>query len=169
MVQARPFPESVVVPLQKGARVAPFFFYTDGMLMISSAVSIPEHEIQLSAVRASGPGGQHVNKVSSAVHLRFDIHASSLPELYKAGLLALNDRRINRQGVLIIKAQRYRSQEKNRDDALQRLQALVRVAGQTQRKRIPTRPGRAVKQRRLAAKLHHGKIKRLRQKPRLDE
>lgn len=134
------------------------------MLRISNLVSIPDEEIDLSAIRAQGAGGQNVNKVATAIHLRFDIQASSLPEFYKHRLLLLSDKRINKDGVIIIKAQQYRSQEKNRDDALQRLQSMIRSVAVTQKKRLPTKPTRAAKKKRVDLKTHRGKIKATRGK-----
>ena len=133
-------------------------------LEISSRVTIPLAEIELIPMRASGPGGQNVNKVSTAIHLRFDIAASSLPEFYKQRLLTLRDRRLNRDGVIVIKAQTRRSQEGNRDDALERLAEMIRAVAVTQKKRVPTRPTRASKKRRLDAKVRRGKTKTLRGK-----
>lgn len=133
-------------------------------LSISSRVSIPPGEIDIQAIRAQGAGGQNVNKVSSAIHLRFDIRASSLPEEYKQRLMALSDRRISGEGVVIIKAQRFRSQEKNRDDALARLQALVKSVAYTPRKRLATRPSKTARKKRMDSKTKRGHLKSLRGK-----
>ena len=120
---------------------------------------VPEHEVEISAIRAQGAGGQNVNKVSSAIHLRFDIRASSLPDPVKERLLALPDSRITQEGVLVIKAQTTRSQEMNRTEAMQRLQELVDSVAVAPRSRRPTKPTRASKLRRLEGKSQRGQIK----------
>lgn len=138
------------------------------MLFIANGVLIPDIELDFSAIRAQGPGGQNVNKVSSAIHLRFDIQQSSLPDFYKQRLLKLNDQRISKDGVVIIKAQSYRSQDKNRVEALSRLQLLVQSAGFTAKPRRPTKPTRGSQMRRMDKKSQHGKKKIMRGKPNLD-
>ena len=133
-------------------------------MRISSDLNISDREIELRAIRSQGAGGQNVNKVSSAIHLRFDITASSLPEKYKQRLLALQDHRISSQGVVVIKAQQYRTRERNRTDALERLCKLVQSVMTEPKKRIATRPSRAVKRKRLEEKTRRGQTKELRKK-----
>jgi len=134
------------------------------MLDISSQLSIPENEIQCEAIRAQGAGGQNVNKVSSAIHLRFDIKNSSLPDVYKEKILALSDKRISKDGIVVIKAQRFRSQEKNREDALNRLKSLILKSLTKQKKRKKTQPSRSAKKKRMDYKTKHGDLKELRRK-----
>jgi len=129
------------------------------MIHISGSIAIPVREIEISAIRAQGAGGQNVNKVSSAIHLRFDIGASSLPQLYKERLLGLRDQRITKEGVIVIKAQQHRSQEMNKEEALQRLQELVRSIAVTRKKRKPTKPTRSSQRKRLDSKTRRGAVK----------
>ncbi len=133
-------------------------------LKISRNVSIPFDEIEFLAIRAQGSGGQNVNKVSSAIHLRFDIKASSLPENFKQHLLSLRDRRISKEGVIVIKAQRFRTQEKNREDALKRLQGLVASVAVVRKARRPTKPTKSAQRKRLESKARRGRTKALRRR-----
>jgi ribosome-associated protein len=134
------------------------------MLRLSAQLSIPDKEIEISSIRAGGPGGQHVNKVSSAVHLRFDIRASSLPGWLKQRLLSLKDQRISKEGVIVIKGQRYRERSKNEREALERLKELINAATRSHKKRIATKPSRSSQQKRLDRKSQRGRTKALRQK-----
>ncbi|WP_220766227.1 alternative ribosome rescue aminoacyl-tRNA hydrolase ArfB [Escherichia coli] len=136
------------------------------MIVISRHVAIPDGELEITAIRAQGAGGQHVNKTSTAIHLRFDIRASSLPEYYKERLLAASHHLISSDGVIVIKAQEYRSQELNREAALARLVAMIKELTTEKKARRPTRPTRATKESRLASKAQKSSVKAMRGKVR---
>jgi ribosome-associated protein len=132
------------------------------MLKISNTINLPDNEIEISAIRSQGPGGQNVNKVSTAIHLRFDIQASSLPDKCKQRLMTLRDHRISKDGIIVIKAQQSRSQDKNREDALNRLVELIKKALVIPKKRRATKPTRNSQRKRLDSKTRHGRLKDMR-------
>ncbi|RLA58528.1 MAG: aminoacyl-tRNA hydrolase [Epsilonproteobacteria bacterium] len=138
-------------------------------LKISNTPTLYENEIEITAIRAQGSGGQKVNKVSAAIHLRFDIEASSLPEFYKERLLTLKDKRITKDGIVVIKSQQHRSQEQNRDKAIERLVELIKSVNVTQKRRVPTKPTKGSVGRRLDSKKKLSSKKRLRGKVERDD
>lgn len=133
-------------------------------IIISKQLTLGDDEVELSAVKASGPGGQHVNTASTAIHLRFDIRASSLPEVYKERLLALSDHRITDEGIVIIKSREHRSREMNRLGAIERLITLIQSVTTAPKKRRPTRPSKNAREKRIKAKTRRGDLKKLRGK-----
>ena len=132
------------------------------MFKISNTVTLQESELLFSAIRASGSGGQKVNKVSAAIHLRFEIATSSLPEYYKERLLELKEKRITKDGFIVIKSQQHRSQEQNREEAVERLVELIKSVNVSQKRRVATKPTKGSQKRRLQSKKHHGEKKKLR-------
>lgn len=134
------------------------------MLKISNTVTLDESEVEFTAIRAQGSGGQKVNKVSAAIHLRFDIAASSLPEFYKEQLFALKDKRITKDFIIVVKSQQHRSQEQNRDEALERLVELIKSVNVVQKKRVATKPTKGAVKRRLQSKKKHAQKKKMRGK-----
>lgn len=153
-----------LLSLQKEITVSNVLYCSSDMLKITPNITISEHEVEFSAIRAQGSGGQNVNKVASAVHLRFDIRASSLPEHIKSRLLNLRDTRLTSDGCLVIKAQQFRTQEKNKEDGLVRLMEIIRQVTVERKSRKATRPSKAARAKRMDSKSKRGKIKALRKK-----
>ena len=132
------------------------------MIYISPDIRLHDTEIEFEAIRSGGPGGQHVNKTSTAIHLRFDVNASSLPGEVKQRLLRSNDQRISKEGVIVINAQEARSQVRNREEAVERLKEMIQAALRVPKKRIPTKPGKGARQKRMDTKTQRGRVKNLR-------